>query len=821
VVDCGTAAPVKIKKLEKVGWVRYLLVAAVFSCVAPAQAQPPADQDMHAFSSTLEKYCYDCHNVVDISGDLYLDRDFSLPQDADIWEKVVRKLRMRAMPPRGRPRPSEEQYRSVIAFLESRLDQSAQSHPDFGRPLLHRLNRTEYANVIHDLLALDVNVEDSLPPDDSAFGFDNNAGVLTLSPALLEGYLSAADQISSLALGDMETQPAQTNYRVRLDLSQDQHIEGLPFGTVGGMKFEHIFPLDGEYELSAHLMRSNLEFMRGVERPHQVEMSIDGVRVFLGTVGGPADLAAQRNPTTGSDAIDARLKVRVPVKAGAHDVVVTFVQERASGTERLHGFVRSSVDTLESVGRPHLDTVSVKGPYKPSGPGETASRSKVLICRPPEHSGKPEELACARQILSSLATRAYRRPVTEEDMAPLLEFYERGRKKGSFEAGIQMGLRRMLASPTFVFRPETDPDGVAPGGVHRVSDLELASRLSFFLWSSIPDDELLRLAVAGDLHKPEVLRAQALRMLDDPKSERLVENFAGQWLRLRNLKLARPNSATFPNFDDNLRTGFRRETELLFASVLNENRSVLDLLRADYTFVDERLAKHYGIPGVYGSQFRRVSITDKARFGILGQGSILTVTSHADRTSPVVRGKWVLENLLGAPPPPPPPNVPALPDNGNAELPKTLRARLELHRRSPVCAGCHAVMDPIGFSLDNFDAVGVWRTEDAGQPIDAHGTLVDGTEVDGVVSLRNYLLKRPEVFVGTVTEKLLIYALGRGTAPGDMVAIRQILRDTAGGEYKLKSLILGIVESASFQMKVKAEEAKVKPAEVLEAARGG
>jgi len=372
-----------------------------------------------------------------------------------------------------------------------------------------------------------------------------------------------------------------------------------------------------------------------------------------------------------------------------------------------------------------------------------------------------------------------------------------------------------------VFRPETDPDGVAPGGVHRVSDLELASRLSFFLWSSIPDDELLRLAVAGDLHKPEVLRAQALRMLDDPKSERLVENFAGQWLRLRNLKLARPNSATFPNFDDNLRTGFRRETELLFASVLNENRSVLDLLRADYTFVDERLAKHYGIPGVYGSQFRRVSITDKARFGILGQGSILTVTSHADRTSPVVRGKWVLENLLGAPPPPPPPNVPALPDNGNAELPKTLRARLELHRRSPVCAGCHAVMDPIGFSLDNFDAVGVWRTEDAGQPIDAHGTLVDGTEVDGVVSLRNYLLKRPEVFVGTVTEKLLIYALGRGTAPGDMVAIRQILRDTAGGEYKLKSLILGIVESASFQMKVKAEEAKVKPAEVLEAARGG
>ncbi|HEY4214718.1 MAG TPA: DUF1592 domain-containing protein [Steroidobacteraceae bacterium] len=804
--------------------------------MASAQAQPRTDQDGHVLSGVVEKYCLDCHNPLDIRGDLILDRDFSLPEDSALWEKVVGKLRMRAMPPRGKPRPSDQEYRSVIGFLESRLDQSELSHPDFGRPLLHRLNRTEYANVIHDLLALDVNVEESLPPDDSAFGFDNNAGALTLSPALLEGYLSAADQISSLALGDMETQAAQTNYRVRLDLSQDQHIEGLPFGTVGGMKFEHVFPLDGEYELSAHLMRSNLEFMRGVERPHQVEMSIDGVRVFLGTVGGPDDLASQRNPTNGSDAIDARLRVRVPVKAGAHDVVVTFVQERASGTERLQGFVRSSVDTLESVGRPHLDTVSIKGPYNPSGPGETASRAKVLICRPPEHSGKPEELTCARQILGSLATRAYRRPVTDEDMAPLMEFYERGRKKGSFEAGIQMGLRRILASPTFIFRPETDPDGLAPGAVHRVSDLELASRLSFFLWSSIPDDELIRLAVAGDLHKPEVLRAQARRMLDDPKSERLVENFAGQWLRLRNLKLARPNSATFPNFDDNLRTGFRRETELLFASVLNENRSVLDLLRADYTFVDERLAKHYGIPGVYGSQFRRVPITDKARLGILGQGSILTVTSHADRTSPVVRGKWVLENLLGAPPPPPPPNVPALPDNGNAELPKTLRARLELHRANPVCAGCHAVMDPIGFALDNFDAVGVWRSEDAGQPINAHGTLVDGTEVDGVVSLRNALLARPEVFVSTVTEKLLIYALGRGTAPSDMAAIRNILRDTQSGDYKLSSLVMGIVESAPFQMKVKAEEAKakpealkvkaeealkVKPEVALEAARGG
>jgi hypothetical protein len=787
----------------------------------PLQAEPRTDKELQALSSTVEKYCYECHNVLDIRGDLILEREFSLPEDSALWETVVRKLRMRAMPPPGSPRPSEKQYNSAVALLEGRLDHSARSNPDFGRPLLRRLNRAEYANVIHDLLALDVNVDESLPPDDAAFGFDNIASALTLSPALLEGYLSAADRISSLALGDMETQAAQTSYRVRLDLSQDQHIEGLPFGTVGGMKFEHIFPLDGEYELNANLLRSNLEFMRGVERPHQLEMSVDGERVFLGTVGGPEDLASQRNPTSGSDAIDSRLRVRVPVKAGAHEVVVTFIQKRASSTERLQGFVRSSVDTFESVGRPHLEMVTVKGPFNPSGPGKTASRSKVLTCLPAEHSGKPEELACARKILGTLATGAYRRPVTEEDMAPLLDFYERGRKKGSFETGIQMGLRRILASPTFVFRPEGDPDEVAPGAVHRVSDLELASRLSFFLWSSVPDTELIDLAVAGKLHKPEVLRKQAQRMLDDPKSERLVENFAGQWLHLRNLKSARPNSADFPNFDDNLRTGFRRETELLFASVLRENRSVLDFLRADYTFVNERLAKHYGIPGIYGSQFRRVPVKDPARLGILGHGSILTVTSHADRTSPVVRGKWVLENLLGAPPPPAPPDIPALPENGEAEVPKTLRARLELHRANPACAGCHAVMDPIGFALDNFDAVGTWRTEDAGQPINAHGTLVDGTVVDGVVSLRNSLLGSPEVFLSTVTEKLMIYALGRGGVPADMPAVRTILRDTAAGDYKLRALILGIIDSAPFQMKVKMKAEEPMKIAAEETLRGG
>jgi hypothetical protein len=791
-------------KIPKNKLTKSFLLGAVFCFAAPVQAQSTPEGDTHSPLNVIEEYCFECHGLFDTRADLNLERDFTLPEDSTIWEKVIRKLRMRAMPPRGQPRPSDDEYRSTIAFLESQLDESGLQHPDFGPPLLRRLNRTEYGNAIHDLLALDVPVEDLLPPDDSAFGFDNNAAMLSSSPVLLERYLAAADLISGLALGDTAVQAAATTYRVRLDSSQDQHIEGLPFGTVGGMKFEHVFPLDGEYELNVNLLRTNLEWMRGVEMPHQLEMSIDGERVFLGTVGGPDDLALMSNPTDGSDAIDARLRVRVPVKAGAHDVAVTFIQKRAVGTGRLQGFLRSSVDTFESVGRPHLEMVTVRGPFDATGPGDTASRRKVLSCMPAKHSEPSEELSCAHEILGTLAKSAYRRPVTEDDMKPLMEFYEQGRKKGSFESGIQMGVRRMLASPDFIFRPENSPEELAPGTPYRISDLELASRLSFFLWSSFPDDELIDIAAAGDLHKPEVLREQALRMLDDPKAERFVQNFAGQWLQLRNLKNARPNSADFPNFDDNLRTGFRQETEMLFASVLDEERSVLDLLRADYTFVNERLAKHYGIPGVYGSNFRRVPVTDEARLGILGHGSVLTVTAHADRTSPVVRGKWILDNLLGAPPPPPPPNVPALADNGENEVPKTLRARLELHRANPVCSSCHSVMDPLGFAMDNFDAVGTWRTEDAGQPINASGTLVDGSEVDGVISLRKVLLSKPEVFVGTVTEKLMIYALGRGIAPSDAVAVRSIVRETAAEDYKLKSLVLGVIESAPFQMNVKA-----------------
>jgi hypothetical protein len=780
---------------------RCSLSAGLFFGSGLLLAQTAPAQDNAAIKAFTDTYCFECHNLLDTGANLNLERDFALPADAEIWEKVVQKLDMRTMPPLGSEKPSEQEYASTATLLATQLDAAAVRQPRAGQPLLHRLNRTEYATVIHDLLGLNIRADELLPPDDSAFGFDNNANVLGLSPVLLERYLSAADLISSLALGDLAAQPLATTYRVKLDLSQDQHIEGLPLGTVGGLKVEHFFPLDGEYEFSANLLRTNLEYMRGIELPHQLEMSVDGQRIFLGTVGGPDDLALMSNPTNGSDAIDNRMRVRVPVTAGAHEVVVTFIQKRAVSTGRLQGFVRSSVDTFEAVGRPHLEMMTVKGPFNATGAGDTNSRSTVLTCQPAANSSKADELACARVILSTLATRAYRRPLTEEDIAPLLDFFAQGRAKGSFDAGIQMGLRRILASPAFIFRPENSPANIAPGSLYRLPDLELASQLSFFLWSSIPDDTLLKLAVANQLHEPGVLRAQTQRMLADPKASRFVENFAGQWLQLRNLNNARPNSADYPNFDDNLRTGFRKETELLFASVLQEQRSVLDLLRADYTFVNERLAKHYGIPNVYGSQFRRVPVTDEARLGILGHGSVLTVTSHADRTSPVVRGKWVLENLLAAPPPPPPPDVPALQANEENVLPKSLRARLEQHRENPVCASCHAVMDPIGFSLENFDAVGEWRTQEAGQPIDAHGVLADGSEVNGVVSLRSALLSRPELFVSAVTQKLMIYALGRGIEAGDMPSVRKVVLDSAQQNYTLASLIVGIVESAPFQMR--------------------
>jgi hypothetical protein len=611
----------------------------------------------------------------------------------------------------------------------------------------------------------------------------------------------AADRISALALGDPKAAPVARVYRVRQDRSQDRHIEGLPLGTVGGVLATPTLPVDGEYVIQARLFRNNLGTTRGLEYPHRVEISVDGARVHLASIGGDADLLASvSNPTSAGDAVDARLGVRVTLAAGPRSIAAAFLHRTsAQDSERLQSFVRSSFDTTESAGHPHIESLTVTGPFNPTGTAETPSRRRILTCKP---TTAADEATCARQIVSTVARRLYRRPAADVEMTRLLQFYETGRAKGSFESGIQMALRRILASPAFVFRAEPNPSNVPAGASYRLSDLEIATRLSFFLWSSIPDDELLDVASRQRLSTPAEYSRQVRRMLADPRASRLVENFAGQWLQLRNLITIAPNSDDFPDFDDNLRDAFRRETELLVESVMREDRSILDLLTADYTFVNERLARHYGFPNVYGSQFRRVPVADEARRGLLGQGSILAVTSYATRTSPVLRGKWILDNLLGMPPPPPLPNVPPLEDSAG-NTPRTVRQQMEAHRANAVCASCHKLMDPLGLALENFDAVGAWRTRDAGGPIDATTQLFDGTQVDGVATLRRALLQRPDVFATTVTEKLMIYALGRGLQPSDMPVVRGIVAEAARRNYRLSAIIEGIAGSVPFRMRLK------------------
>jgi hypothetical protein len=639
-----------------------------------------------------------------------------------------------------------------------------------------------------------------LPPDDSAYGFDNVSDVLGVSPSLQERYLTAAGRIAALAVGDPATRPGSETYRVPQDLSQNQHIEGLPLGTVGGLRVRHTFPLDGTYEFTTRLYRTNLAIVRGLEYATEFEVAIDGRAVHHVTIGGGDDLKALFDaPSDTGDAVELRMRVRVPVPAGAHDVTAAFVEHMpVKDTVRLQPFLRSSADNFDWAGRPHIQSLAITGPFDPTGPGDTASRRAIFTCGPSKALGERE---CARRILGRLARRAYRQPVTAAEFAPVLEFYDTARREGTFEAGIQRGLQRILASPRFVFRVERDPPGAAAGSVHPVSDLELASRLSFFLWSSLPDEELLEVASQRRLSSPAELERQVRRMLRDARSSALVSNFAGQWLQLRNVRSVLPNSDGFPDFDDNLRQAFRRETEMLFESIIREDRDVVDLLRADYTFVNERLARHYGIPNIYGSRFRRVPVTDEARKGLLGHGSMLAVTSHAERTSPVLRGKWVLENIVGLPVPPPPPDVPSLKGDEDGRKPRTLREQMAEHRASPTCATCHKVMDPVGFALENFDAVGAWRTREPGGPIDATGQLADGTAVDGVVTLRTALLARPELFVGTMTEKLMTYALGRGVDARDMPAVRNVLRQAAADEYRFSSLVMGIVRSVPFRMR--------------------
>jgi mono/diheme cytochrome c family protein len=776
-------------------------------------AQPSSAESDHA--ALVKQYCVTCHNQRLKTGGLTLDVPelTDVAAHADVWEKVIRKVRAGMMPPAGMPRPDAVAQRGLVTSLERTLDDAARRSPNPGRPLAHRLNRAEYANAIRDLLALDVDATALLPPDDSSGGFDNNADVLGVSPVLLESYLDAAERVSALALGDMRTPPMGELFRVRQDASQDRQIDGLPLGTVGGLLIRRTLPLDGEYQFQVRLFRTNLGTMRGLEYEQQLEIAVDGQRVHLASFGGNREISSSSdNPTTTGDDVDNRFTARVPLKAGPHEISVAFLEKtHALNTRRLQSYVRSSSDTIDFSGYPHIDEVILTGPFNPTGPGDTPSRRRILTCQP---KAQAAEEACARTILSSLARRAYRGSATADDVNVLLDFFRRGRTQGgSFETGIDLALRRLLASPKFVFRVERDPAGAAPGSIYPLSDLELASRLSFFLWSTIPDDELLDVAAKGGLKNPATLERQVRRMLGDPKSQAFVDNFVSQWLQLRNLRNKQPNSHAFPDFDDNLRRALQTETELFAASIMREDRSLLDLLTADYTFLNERLARHYGVRNVYGSHFRRVTLTDEARRGLLGKGAILMVTSHAHRTSPVQRGKWILENVLGSPPPPPPDVVPPFEEDTEAAKPKSVRERMEQHRRNPACASCHRMIDPAGLALENFDGVGAWRTRDGGTrgtPVDASGQLLDGTPINGVVELRQALTREPETFARTMTEKLLTYALGRGLAAPDMPAVRGIVRAAQPDSYRFSSIVLGIVRSAPFRMRVAAPASESK-----------
>jgi cytochrome c551/c552 len=734
----------------------------------------------------LDQYCAACHNDrAKVAGVSFDKTDPSKPAaEPELWERVIRELRSGAMPPAASPRPAKADAGAFVSTLEAALDRAAAEKPNPGHYLLHRLNRTEYGNAIRDLLALDIDVSSLLPPDDESYGFDNIADVLGVSPGLLEQYFNASRKIAALAVGDPAVAPVAETFRTRPDLSQDQHVDGLPLGTRGGFVVRHNFPLDAEYTLKAVLARNSVEVTRGLEESHQVEILIDGARVFAAAVGGKGDTdLATKNPVASREALGARLQTNVRIKAGPHEIGVTFVQKNhAEPDSILQPFLRTTLDPVNETGLPHIEKLVVAGPYKATGPGDTPSRRRIFICT-------SDDLPCATKILSRLACHAYRRPVTDADLQPLLAFYKGG--------GIERALRLILSNPQFVFRLEHD----APG-LHRVNDLDLASRLSFFLWSSIPDDELLSAAEQGRLRDDKELERQVKRMLADPRSSSLVTSFADQWLFLRNLRAIAPDPRTFPDFDDNLRQSMRRETETFVDSIIHEDRNVLDFLHADYTFVDERLARHYGIPNIYGSRFRRVRIEDPQRRGLLGQSAVLAVTSYATRTSPVLRGKWILTNILGTPPPLPPPNTPPLKENAEEPMPASVRARMEEHRKNPACAGCHATMDPLGFALENFDAVGRWRTQgEDNTPIDATGVLPDGTKVASPATLREALLAQPNQFASTLTAKLLTFALGRGLDYNDAPAVRKIAADAAASDYRFSAIILGIIRSVPFQMK--------------------
>ena len=783
----------------------------------PLAATAPAPTPSSApHRALLDRYCVTCHNDRLQTADLALDNlDLEHVGEApEVWEKVVRKLRAGIMPPSGRPRPDQPAYDGLATWLETALDHAAAASPDPGRTEpFHRLNRAEYQNAIRDLLALDIDITERLPPDDASYGFDNIAGVLKMSPTLMDRYLSVSRHISRVAVGRPVSSQNVDTFRIRPDYPQDRRLEGLPFGTRGGTRIRHTIPVDATYLIQVRLSRragngANEDVPR-FDESHDLELSVDGARVALFTLAGdPASPGERVDPNYGDQTrndLDASWEVRLPLQAGPRDIQVAFLARSSvvDDTDARLPFERP-IHYSDERRQPYLGEVVITGPFDATGPGDTPSRRRIFLCQPKEADAgqRSDDTSCARTILTSLARRAYRRPVADADLEPLLAFYQEGHASGGFDEGIQRALEFLLISPDFLFRVERDPESVPPNTAYRVSDLELATRLSFFLWSSIPDAELLDLAVQGELRRPTELERQVRRMLADPRSSALVSNFAAQWLFLRNLPALTPDTRLFPDFDEGLREAMRLETELFVESIIREDRNVTEFLTADYTFVNERLARHYGIPHVQGSHFRRITVPGGTRGGLLGQASILTVTAYPHRTSPVLRGKWVLENILGTPPPPPPPDVPPLEETPGAAQALSMRERMAQHRSSPTCAACHAIMDPPGLSLEQFDAVGRWREVDASfAPIDATGGLPDGTTFDGVAGLRQALLSRPEQFISTLSEKMLTYALGRGVEYYDAPALRAILEDAAPDDYRFSSLVLGIVNSKPFQMR--------------------
>jgi cytochrome c5 len=804
-----------------VAW--FVLIVSLGMQARPS-AQQPAPQTKSAQSSSprsavspasshrgmLDRYCVTCHNQQLVTAGLKLDEaNVANPgEGAEIWEKVVRKLRTGMMPPPNMPQPSLDDRRALLSWLETSLDKAAAAKPNPGRTeTLRRLNRTEYQNAIRDLLLVDIDAASLLPADESGHGFDN-VTVGDLPPALLDRYISAAQKVSALAIGSSQTSLQSDIIRVPPDVTQEGHVSGLPVGTRGGVLFPYTFAQDGEYDIQIYLARGysgDIDGLKDPQQSHEIKVLLDRTPIGEFTI---------QRPENGDDSlIDRNLKIRVPVTAGPHQVGVTFVKNSSSLIETARQPLQSRFNERRHPRvTPAISQVSITGAYAPQGADDTPSRARIFVCRPasakaPARSrqGSPEteasEDGCAKKILSTVMKRAYRRSISEADLERPMAFYLEGASERDFDAGIGKALSAVLINPEFLFRVEADPDKTAAGAAYRISDLELASRLSFFIWSSLPDDALLDSAIRGELRRPGVLDRHVRRMLADPRSYNLASNFAGQWLRVRNVTSVDPNVRLYPDFDDNLRQAFRLETELFVDSVVREDRSVLDLLRTDYTFLNERLAKHYGIPNVYGSRFRRVELgPGSRRGGLLRQGSILAVSSYATRTSPVLRGVWVLSNIVGAPPPPPLPNVPALDGNVPANLP--VRERMAAHRASPVCASCHRTIDPVGFTLENFDAVGRWRDNEGDSgAIDVSGTLPGVGNVNGVAGLEEALLQRPDLFAATLTEKLLTFALGRGVEYYDAPAVRKILREAQPSGYRFSSLVLGIVNSAPFQMR--------------------